>query len=126
MCGATSKDRPLHVDHIIPRTRKGKNTEDNLQVQCSKCNLGKSNKDDTDFRVESKEVERGCPFCELGGRKVVGENSSVVAIVDSYPATEGHTLVLPKHHTLDYFEMTEDERHDATQLLRKLRQKLQP
>ena len=31
------------VDHIIPRSRGGRNDEDNLTLVCSLCNRGKSN-----------------------------------------------------------------------------------
>lgn len=34
-----------HIDHIMPISLGGKNTEDNLQILCPKCNLSKSNKD---------------------------------------------------------------------------------
>lgn len=40
----------LHVDHIKPRSLSGKDELDNLQTLCLKCNIGKSNKDDTDLR----------------------------------------------------------------------------
>jgi 5-methylcytosine-specific restriction endonuclease McrA len=50
LCGATSKDVALHVDHIQPRSRQGSNDRANLQVLCRACNLGKSNRDNTDFR----------------------------------------------------------------------------
>ena len=52
LCGATKKETVLHVDHIVPRSRGGLNDESNLQVLCFKCNLGKSNKDATDFRLK--------------------------------------------------------------------------
>ena len=42
----------MHVDHIKPRS-KFPDLElefDNLQILCKACNLGKSNKDQTDFR----------------------------------------------------------------------------
>lgn len=41
-CGATNKETQLHIDHIIPRAKGGKDTEDNLQVLCRDCNLGKA------------------------------------------------------------------------------------
>jgi 5-methylcytosine-specific restriction endonuclease McrA len=53
-CGErASKGRPLHVDHIKPRSRYPalELDPDNLQVLCVDCNLGKSNKDATDWRV---------------------------------------------------------------------------
>lgn len=45
LCGMSAKDGAmLHVDHIIPVSKGGKTTMDNLRTLCEKCNLGKSNK----------------------------------------------------------------------------------
>jgi hypothetical protein len=44
-CGANKGDDPdliLHVDHIEPVAAGGRDVEDNLQVLCMDCNLGKS------------------------------------------------------------------------------------
>ena len=50
-CGRSADDEIiLHVDHIIPRSKGGADSLDNYQTLCSICNLGKSNKDDTDLR----------------------------------------------------------------------------
>jgi hypothetical protein len=50
-CGRTSHDGAiLHVDHITPRSRGGKNSLDNYQTLCDVCNIGKGNRDLTDLR----------------------------------------------------------------------------
>ena len=56
--------------------------------------------------------------------RVVERLGSVVAIKDKYPVSEGHFLILPKRHTLDYFTMTEWERRDTEKLLIKLRNQI--
>lgn len=45
-CGASPAMDPaviLHVDHVIPWSKGGKTTLDNLQTLCSNCNYGKGN-----------------------------------------------------------------------------------
>ena len=50
-CGASAQDGAiLHVDHIIPRSKGGKDSMDNYQTLCHLCNIGKSNKSDRDLR----------------------------------------------------------------------------
>jgi len=124
LCGATKYDRPLDVDHIIPRSKKGKTEESNLQVLCSKCNRSKGNKDDTDFRdPEFVDKDNNCPFCKKVAK--VAENNSVFAIKDNYPVTDGHHLIIPVRHTENYFSMSEVERNDATELIRILKNRLE-
>ena len=56
LCGVAEGDSdderllPLHVDHVVPRSLGGSNDLTNLQVLCKACNLGKGNRDQTDFR----------------------------------------------------------------------------
>ena len=54
-----------------------------------------------------------CVFCAIirGHSPVakVYEDSTFLAFMDKYPITSGHTLVLPKYHYGDLFQMTEDE-----------------
>jgi 5-methylcytosine-specific restriction endonuclease McrA len=49
LCGATSKERRIEIDHIIPRSKGGSNDISNLQALCDECNRGKSNRDDRRF-----------------------------------------------------------------------------
>lgn len=45
MCGASVRDGVvLHIDHILPISRDGQTTLDNLQTLCETCNLGKGNR----------------------------------------------------------------------------------
>lgn len=49
-CGRSPATDPmiiLHVDHILPWSKGGETTLDNLQTLCSKCNIGKSNTADS-------------------------------------------------------------------------------
>jgi hypothetical protein len=50
-CGRGAHDEViLHVDHIVPRSRGGRDELDNFQTLCNACNLGKSNRDSTNLR----------------------------------------------------------------------------
>lgn len=44
-CGKSGK---LHLDHIIPISKGGKNELNNIQILCQKCNLLKGNKKNED------------------------------------------------------------------------------
>ena len=69
----------------------------------------------------TEEWETGCRFCyrNIAGR-VAQEAYHVVAIADAYPVTKGHTLVIPKRHVSEYFDLTDAERRDADNLMRSL------
>ncbi|MCL2026021.1 MAG: HNH endonuclease [Leptospirales bacterium] len=50
-CGKTAHDGIiLHIDHIVPKSKGGKNIMDNYQTLCHQCNIGKSNKSDKNLR----------------------------------------------------------------------------
>lgn len=59
-CGTrASRAAPLHVDHIRPRSKFPELSLDpsNLQVLCEDCNLGKSNRDQTDWRPQAGRLQ---------------------------------------------------------------------
>ncbi|HQI46873.1 MAG TPA: HNH endonuclease, partial [Bacteroidales bacterium] len=50
-CGQSADDNViLHIDHILPRSKGGKDEINNYQTLCETCNIGKSNKDNTNLR----------------------------------------------------------------------------
>jgi hypothetical protein len=63
LCGCRgSSENPIQVDHIEPRSLRPELAlvESNLQVLCKNCNMGKSNKDNTDWRWKaSRELTAG-------------------------------------------------------------------
>jgi diadenosine tetraphosphate (Ap4A) HIT family hydrolase len=125
LCGATEKDRPLDVDHIIPRSRGGRTEKANLQVLCSRCNRAKGNRDTRDFRTPIPETDPECPFCpQATAERELEGTELALAMRDLYPVTEGHTLVIPRRHVIDGLSMTEAERRDVNKLVTILSRRL--
>lgn len=53
-CGYGAADgRKLHVDHVLPRVRGGKNEASNLVTACLECNLGKG-----DVLLEDRQIRK--------------------------------------------------------------------
>jgi diadenosine tetraphosphate (Ap4A) HIT family hydrolase len=65
-----------------------------------------------------------CLFCQYAAsNRMVVEYGSVFAILDKYPVTEGHHLVVTKRHVVDYFAMSYNEKRDAEALLSLLKRR---
>jgi len=57
-CGEKPPKAILEVDHIIPKSKNGKDNFDNLITACFECNSGKSNKDLKDIpKTIEKNIE---------------------------------------------------------------------
>lgn len=75
-----------------------------------------------------------CIFCKIANGEIptdkLYEDDKFVAILDAAPATKGHTLIIPKKHHSDLFDMTPEEAAEAMKLARTvaatLREKLHP
>lgn len=50
-----------------------------------------------------------CVFCNLPEAAKVEENDLAFAVRDIIPVSQGHTLIIPKRHVADYFDLTDDE-----------------
>ena len=122
-CGASIDDRPIDIDHIVPRSKTGDNDISNYQALCWLCNANKGNRDDTDFRDINAIYDHrqsDCLFCDVqtnDRQRIVTENTLAFAIRDGFPVTEGHTLFIPKRHAADYFGLTQAEINAINQLM---------
>lgn len=66
-----------------------------------------------------------CPFCALPTERVMAANEKAVAVLDAYPVSAGHTLVLPRRHVASFFDLTVPEVTAIYQLLCQVRLRLQ-
>jgi len=127
-CGITNKEKALEVDHIIPRSKGGKDELSNFQALCYTCNSQKSNKDDTHFRkiLESYNYrKKGCLFCNISKSKIIKSNELAIVIKDNYPVTKDHCLIIPKRHCNDYFDLYQPEINAISQLINEMKIELQ-
>lgn len=68
-------------------------------------------------------LNKSCIFCNSNSRKII-ENELAYAMLDGYPVTSGHTLIIPKRHFRDYFDITEKELLSINNLLKERRKQL--
>ena len=69
-------------------------------------------------------MRKECPFCELTSSSIIDESNSALAIRDAYPVTKYHSLIIPKRHVADYFELSLSERDEIQKLLENQRQQI--
>ena len=60
----------------------------------------------------------------MSSDRIVDENELAFAIRDAFPVTDLHTLIIPKRHVSDYFELYQSERNPVQQLLESQRLEL--
>jgi len=65
-----------------------------------------------------------CIFCSLEKNRVIKSNELALAFRDNFPVTELHTLIVPRRHTKDYFELTQEEVVACNNLIHQLRLEL--
>ena len=59
---------------------------------------------------QQKNSEHKCLFCNpRKSLKLITESAIAYAILDGYPVTKGHTLIIPKRHVVNYFDLPVDE-----------------
>jgi ATP adenylyltransferase len=71
-----------------------------------------------------KSSQTHCIFCEVPSDQWVYSTRNWFVVKDGYPVTEGHLLILPKQHRLDFFELSDDEQSELPELLKILKAKI--
>lgn len=66
-----------------------------------------------------------CPFCErLAAGELDGGNDRAAAFPDAFPVSRGHTLVVPRRHVADYFDLAEAEQAALWRLVAEVKARL--
>jgi ATP adenylyltransferase len=53
--------------------------------------------------------EPKCCFCTIPNERVILANEYACVVEDGFPVTKHHSLVIPKRHVEDYFELKDKE-----------------
>ena len=61
-----------------------------------------------------------CIFCALD-REILAESTHSLAILDAFPISPGHALVVPRRHAVTIFDLTEAEYTDCFVLVLKVK-----
>ena len=56
-------------------------------------------------------INMSCIFCDIikDKKEIILENELAVSFYDSFPVSQGHTLIIPKRHCEAYFDLTSEE-----------------
>lgn len=68
--------------------------------------------------------ENGCLFCNVDEERLIAENELAFAVRDGFPVTELHSLIIPRRHVSDYFELTKEELLACNELLRIVKEEI--
>jgi len=112
LCGVSANVKALEVDHIVPKNHGGEDSINNYQALCYSCNASKGDRDKTDFREirnDHKHRVENCLFCSIPEKRIVAENNLALVILDKYPVTKDHSLIIPKRHSNHFFELNQAE-----------------
>lgn len=61
-----------------------------------------------------------CIFC-YPEREILAQSANAIAVLDSFPVSPGHALILPRRHVATIWELDPEEYSDCFNLVRELR-----
>jgi diadenosine tetraphosphate (Ap4A) HIT family hydrolase len=72
----------------------------------------------------SESKPESCPFCAIAEERVVEATNNAFAILDAYPVSPGHTLIVVRRHVADIFELNKEELAAVVRLIRSARRRI--
>jgi ATP adenylyltransferase len=66
-----------------------------------------------------------CPFCQIAPEEIVAVDGPSMAFRDAFPASPGHTLIIPRRHVSSVRELTAEEWSAIGRLAQRLANDLQ-
>lgn len=75
--------------------------------------------------MEQYTTDKECPFCDIASKidksRIIYQDSVWMAILDGYPVTKGHTLLIPKRHCATYFDLNDQELERLNTLIKMIK-----
>ena len=69
-------------------------------------------------------MQTECPFCQVDPNRVVLSNDVAYSILDAFPVSPGHTLVIPRSHVSSVYDLSPAEQGALWDLTRVAREAL--
>jgi diadenosine tetraphosphate (Ap4A) HIT family hydrolase len=66
-----------------------------------------------------------CPFCNIEKKNYLAESELAFAVSDIHPVSKGHSLVIPKTHIENYFDLSREYRIACWDLVSDVKEILQ-
>ncbi len=66
-----------------------------------------------------------CIFCDLKKQDIIYENDYAFVSYDPYPVSKFHSLIIPKRHIRNFFDLNEKELNACNQLIKRIKSKIE-
>ncbi len=71
-----------------------------------------------------KNPNNPCIFCKIKEEEIQFENDLAYSSTDSYPVSKFHSLIVPKRHVKNYFQLSAEEILACNELILKTKEKI--
>jgi diadenosine tetraphosphate (Ap4A) HIT family hydrolase len=69
-------------------------------------------------------MQTECPFCQVDPNRILHSNEVAYSILDAFPVSPEHTLVVPRAHVRSIYDLSSAEQHALWELTRAVREAL--